>query len=185
MRNAKSLALRVTLNSVVMIGLVYLVMQSVVFFRDGIILQTGDLDGFVTTVFGFIGGRVLPPLVLFGALLYLIALPIQRVAIRLAAGEPLTEQETEQTRTRLLGFGNVVLAINLTGFLVGFFLDLVLGNKLAELTQLHRIVIMAGNITASFSYAAAQSALNNGLFAELRDQLKITAVGKPAAPTAR
>ena len=117
---SRTLALRVALNSAIMIFLVYLLMQSVVYFRDGLILGTGDVSDFFPAVFGFIGGRVLPPLAVFSLLLWAAALPIQRVLQRLEAGETLTFQETEKTRNRILRFRGIVLAVNLVGFTVGF-----------------------------------------------------------------
>jgi len=173
----RTLALRVALNSAVMILAVYLVMQIVVFFRDGLILGTTELFDFGPVVFGFIGGRVLPPLLIFGFLLWLAALPIQKAQVRLEAGETLTPEEIEKTRTRILRFSKIVLAVNLIGFTVGFLLDVILSNKLAELLQIHRDIILISNITASFVYSAAQTALNNLAFAPLRDRLGITAMG--------
>jgi methyl-accepting chemotaxis protein len=173
----RTLALRVVLNSIVMVFLVYLVMQTAVFFRDSLLLQTSDMHDFFPVVFGFIGGRVLPPLILFGVIMYFIALPIQKVQERLEAGEVLTDAEVERTRHRMLGFGTVVLVINLVGFTVGFLLDLVLGNKLAELLQVHRDIILVSNLMGAFVYAAAQTSLNNVVFAPLRDRLGITSIG--------
>jgi methyl-accepting chemotaxis protein len=173
----RNLALRVALNSAVMIFAVYLVMQTVVYFRDCLIFETSDLSDFGAAVFGFIGGRVLPPLAVFGFLLWWAALPIQKVQQRLEAGEVLTPEEAEATRNRILRFRSLVLAVNLVGFTVGFLLDLVLGNKLIELTHVHRLIILCSNLAGAFVYSAAQSSLNNVAFAPLRDRLGITAIG--------
>ena len=173
----RHLALRVALNSAVMIFSVYLVMQTVVYFRDGMILGTGDLSDFCPAVFGFLGGRVIPPLVLFGFFLWLAALPIQKVQARLEAGETLTAKELEDTRNRILQFRGIVLGVNLVGFTVGFFIDILLGNKLAEMAQVHRWIILGSNLAGAYVYATAQTSLNNVIFAPLRDKLGITTIG--------
>lgn len=173
----RTLALRVALNSAIMIFAVYLLMQTVVYLRDGIILGTSDVSDFVPAVFGFLGGRVLPPLLVFGFLLWLAALPIQRVQQRLEAGERLSDQELETTRNRILRFRGIVLAVNLVGFTVGFLLDLVLSNRLGELVHIHRLIILGSNLAGAYVYSAAQTALNNVVFAPLRDRMGITAIG--------
>lgn len=184
----RTLALRVTLNSIVMIFFVYLVMQTVVFFRDAVIFSTNDMSDFGSAVGGFIGGRVVPPLLVFGFILWLIALPIQKIQARLEAGEVLGAEETERVRTTILRFKVVVLIINLIGFTVAFFLDLILSNKLAELADLHRQIILLSNLTAAWVFSSAQTALNNVAFAPLRDRLGITSIGnrkKESASTVR
>jgi methyl-accepting chemotaxis protein len=172
-----TLALRVALNSAGMIFLVYLALQSFVFFRDCFILSTADFSDFLPDVGGFIVFRVLPPLVVFGLILWLIALRIQRVQERLERGETLSENEIEKVRGSILQFKGIVLTINLIGFTVGFLLDLILSNKLEELKLLHRDIILVSNLAAAFVFAAAQTALNNVAFGPLRDKLGITTIG--------
>ncbi len=171
------LALRVALNSAVLIFIVYLLMQTAVFFRDSVLLGTTAMHDFFPSVFGFIGTVVVPPMILFGILLWLAALPIQRTGLRLEKGEILDDTAVEKVRKRIISFKYIVLAINLLGFLAGFILDLILGNKMHELAQLHRQIILVSNCTAAFVLSAAQTSLNNVAFAPVRDRLKITAIG--------
>ncbi len=173
----RTLALRVASNSAVMIFLVYLAMQSFVYFRDAFIFSTTDVSDYLTVAGSFIGFRVVPPLVVFGFILWLIALRIQRVQERLERGETLSPAEIEKVRNRILQFKGIVLAINLIGFTVGFFLDLFLSGKLEELKLVHRDIILVSNLAGAFIFAAAQTSLNNVAFAPLRDRLGITSIG--------
>jgi methyl-accepting chemotaxis protein len=173
----RTLARRVAFNSALMIFFVYLAMQSFVYFRDAFIFSTADVSDYLIVVGGFIAFRVIPPLAVFGFILWLLALRIQRVQERLEKGETLSPAETEKVRGRILQFKGIVLAINLIGFTVGFFLDLMLSGKFEELKLLHRDIILVSNLAGAFIFAAAQTALNNVAFAPLRDKLGITAIG--------
>jgi hypothetical protein len=58
----KHLALRVTLNSVGTVLVVYLAMQVFGYFRDNLILGISDLSALPSTVMGFLSANVLPPM---------------------------------------------------------------------------------------------------------------------------
>ena len=116
------LALRVTLNSALMILGVYAVMQIVTYIRDNILLGLSGFASLPAMLFGFLGDNVVPPLLVFSIILYLLALPIQRTQVRLEAGEDLGPEELEATRKRLLRFSPVVLVLNLLGFVLGYIL---------------------------------------------------------------
>jgi len=176
MKNRR-LALRVTMNSALMILCVYVLMQTVNYFRDNLLLGLHGAAGLGATVFGFIGANVLPPLLLLSALVYLLALRIQRVQERLEAGEELTAEELEATRRRILRFSGIVLAVNLVGFAAGFVLLLVLTGQGALILRFDKLVILVSNLAGACIYSSAQSALNNIAFAPLRDRLGIHAMG--------
>jgi methyl-accepting chemotaxis protein len=173
----KHLALRVTLNSVGTVLVVYLVMQVFGYFRDNLILGISDLSALPSTVIGFISANVLPPMLVLGALLYLLARPIERSQRRLEAGERLSAQELEATRKRILGFSNLVLAMNLLGFAAGYVLLQVFLGQIDLLFRFDRLVILASNLAGGALYATAQSALNGIAFAPLRELLGIHAIG--------
>jgi methyl-accepting chemotaxis protein len=173
----RRLALRVTLNSALMILGVYVVMQLVNYLRDNILLGLRGLAGLPASVLGFIGANVLPPMIVFAVLIYVLALPIQRAQGRLEAGEELSPSELEATRKRILRFSGVVLAVNLLGFAAGWVLLQVLSGQAAAMLRLDRLVILASNLAGAAVYASAQSALNNIAFAGLRDRLGIHAIG--------
>jgi methyl-accepting chemotaxis protein len=173
----RRLALRVTMNSTLMILGVYLVMQVVSFLRDDILLGLQGFAGLPVFVLGFLGAYVLPPLVVLSALIYLLALPIQRAQAKLEAGEELGPGELEATRKRILRFSTVVLAVNLLGFAAGYILLMVLTGKAADLLKADKLVILVSNLAGAAAFAAAQSALDNIAFARLRDLLGIHAIG--------
>jgi methyl-accepting chemotaxis protein len=178
-KNVKTrhLALRVTLNSSLMIVCVYLVMQVVSYFRDNIILGVGDLSALPATVLGFMGANVLPPLVVLSIPVYFIALRIQRAGERLDAGEELAATELEATRLRILRFSTVVLVVNILGFVAGYVLLQALTGDAANIIRPDKLVILVSNLAGAGAYATAQSALDNMAFAPLRERLGIYAIG--------
>ena len=104
----RRLALRVTLNSALMLFSVYLVLQVITYFRDNIILGISDLSGLVPSVSRFMLSSVLPPMVVFAALIYLTARPLERMQARLERGERLDEAAAEKVRRRIGGFAGLV-----------------------------------------------------------------------------
>ncbi len=174
----RSLALRVTMNSTLMILGVYFVMQVVSYFRDNILLGIDDVSALPATALGFIAMNVLPPLVLLSLLIYLVALPIQRVQARLEAGEELAPGELEATRVRILRFSAWKLGVNLLGFAAGYVLLQVFSGQAAAIFRLDRLVILASNLAGAAVYASAQTALDHMAFASLRDRLGIHAIGE-------
>jgi hypothetical protein len=165
---ARRLALRVTLNSILMILAVYFVMQLVSYLRDGVILGLGDLRAMPGAIASFLAFNVLPPTALFSGLLYFAARPIQRAQERLEAGEELPQEELELTRHRILRFSSIVLALNLAGFALGYVLLLALKGQIGQIISFDKLVILFSNLAGGVVYAEAQSALNRVAFAPLR-----------------
>lgn len=173
----RHLALRVTLNSSFSLLLIYMVMQVFAYFRDNMIFGISDLSALPASVVSFIGGSVLPPLLVFSVIVYLVALPLQKVQKRLEAGETLDDEVIETTRRKMLHFSTLILAVNLAGFVLGFLLQLVVERKIIELFQPSRLMILFSNIMAAFVYAMAQTAIDNLVFAELRERLGLHGIG--------
>ena len=173
----RRLALRVTMNSALMILGVYVVMQVVNYARDNILLGLRGIEGLPSSVALFIGVNVLPPMIVFAILIYALALRIQRVQERLEAGEELPPAELEATRRRILRFSTVVLFVNLAGFAAGYVLLQLLSGHASDILKPDRLVILASNLAGAAIYAMAQSALNDIAFSGLRDRLGIHAIG--------
>ncbi len=173
----RRLALRVTLHSTLMILSVYVVMQTLAYFRDNIILGLHDLAGFLPSVGSFLGIFIIPPLLVFSVLIYAFAHPIQKVALRLEAGEVLDPGLLEQTRRRLLSFSRLVLILNILGFTLGSILLVLISGRLHEFLEFDRIVVIISNLAAGVVYASAQTALNNIAFAPVRERLGIKEIG--------
>jgi methyl-accepting chemotaxis protein len=174
---SRNLAIRVTMNSVVMIVVMYFIIQTLAFIRDGIILGIPGMQGYLPSVFGFIASYVLPPTLVFGTVLYLSALPIQRVALRLESGANLPQDVAEQTRLRIIHFSRLVTVLNQIGFAAGFIILQIIADGLASLLSFDRMTILTSNLAAGFIYASAQNALNEMAFAPLRDRLGIYTIG--------
>ncbi|HTX71917.1 MAG TPA: methyl-accepting chemotaxis protein [Rectinemataceae bacterium] len=176
MKNRR-LALRVALNSGVMITGVYLVIQTVAYLRDNLLLGTSDWSTWLSSVTAFMGMNVVPPAIVFCFFLWLVARPLQKAALALEGGALLDPARAERTRKRLLRFERVVLVLNVVGFTAGFLIQQIFTYTLAGLFRLDRLVILLSNIAAGVSYAAAQTALNNLAFSDLRERLGIRDIG--------
>lgn len=174
----KRLALRVTRNSVVMIIAVYLVMQVFTYFRDGLILGVSDLSDLLAMTAAYMFSVVIPPALVLGLILYLLALRIQRVACALERGETIPDDELERTRKRLIGFSKVVLAENIVGFASGYVIFVVSQGFLHEILRFDRLVVLVSNLAGGVIYASAQNALNEIVFADVRDRLGIREIGE-------
>ncbi len=170
-------ALRVTLHSVVMILVVYLLLQTVNYLRDNMIFGIKDLGNLLPTVWGFVGPTVIPPCLIFGTIIFFLALPLQRAQKKMDAGQTLSAEEIESTRKRLIAFPYYILSMNLVGFALGYVLSLGLQRRFGDLLIMEGIVIMTSNISGGYVYASAQTALNNMVFGRLRDQLGIQEIG--------
>jgi len=173
----KHLALRITLNSVVMINAVYLFLQTITFFRDNLILGISDLSALPAAVGNFVGMYVFMPSMIFGAILYLMALPLQKVQERIESGKELTPEEAEKTRKRILSFSGIILAINLAGFAAGYILLMILSGRLSGLIAPAGLIVLFSNLAGGTVYAAAQTALNNRALTPLRDMLGFHEIG--------
>ena len=173
----KRIALRVSLNSALFILTIYVVMQVFAYLRDNMIFGVSDLSGLPASIAAFIGGSVLPPLTVFAFLVYLAALPLQRVQRRLEAGEQLEEALVEATRRKMQRFSTLILAVNLAGFVLGFILQLAIEKRIHELFWPSRLMILSSNIAGAVVYALAQTSIDNLAFADLRERLGIREIG--------
>jgi methyl-accepting chemotaxis protein len=176
MKNRR-LALRVALNSGLMMIGVYLVIQTVSYLRDNILLGIADWGAWPGTVLGFIGPNVLPPVLVFCVVIWLIALPLQAAALKLEDGGALEPARAEYVRKRLLRFQRIVLILNLIGFTAGFLIQQAFTPGVPSLLTFSRLLILISNLAAGACYASAQTALNNMAFADLRERLGIREIG--------
>ena len=160
-----------------MIVVVYLLMQSVTYVRDGLLFGTADLSAWPATVLGFLATNVIPPGIVFGFALCLVALPLERAALLLEGGGRLAPEEAERTRIRLLRIEGVVLALNVVGFAAGFVIQQAVAGALGGLLSFHSFAILLSNLMGGICWAAAQTSLNNLSFADLRDRLGIREIG--------
>lgn len=171
------IAIRITLNSILVIFAVYALTQTLVFFRDAIMLGTSTMSDFFPVVMGFLFGTVLPPSIIFGALLWWRARPFEKALKRIDMGQNLSAEEAELLRTKILGFKKLVLVVNILGFTLGYLLDIVLSGKIADMLTPHRVIVLASNLLAAYVLSTCQSALNNITLAKLRDHLSIRSIG--------
>jgi methyl-accepting chemotaxis protein len=170
------LALKVTLNSFLVILVAFTLMQGVNYLRDAILLATGSPEEFLGEFLFYMGTRVVPVTLFFAVILFLYALRIQRMIQRLAAGEQLSEDLLQWTRIRIIRFRTIVLALNLLGFTAGFVVDLAISGRLGDALQFDSLLTLAFNLVSGGVYASAQNAFNAIIFAEPRQLLRIYAI---------
>ena len=173
----KRLALRVTRNSLLMIFGIYLVMQVFTYVRDGVILGVSGLSDLPVMTATYMGTVILPPVLVLGLILYLLAKRIERVACALERGEAVAAEELEKTRKRLIGFSKVVLAENIVGFAAGYIIFIVAQGYVSEILRFDRLVVLISNLAGGYIFAAAQNSLNEMAFADVRDRLGIREIG--------
>lgn len=152
-------------------------MQVFTFFKDGLLLGMTGIAALPGAVLSFMITAVIPPAVALGLLIFLFALRIQKVGERLEAGDSITPEEAERTRTRILGFSTVVLIANIVGFAAGYVLLMVLRGRAAEIVRPDRLVILVSNLAGGVIYASAQTALHDIAFADLSERLGIREIG--------
>lgn len=174
----KYLALRIALNSVLMILAVYLFMQTLTFFRDNILFGLTGIAELPSAVGAFIGTYVIPPSLVFGIIIYLMALPLQKMQMHLEAGGTITPAEAEKTRLKILRFSGPILAFNLIGFAAGYVLLMILSGRTKGLFESSGLIVLFANLTGGTIYAAAQTALNNKVFSPLREMLSFREIGE-------
>lgn len=171
------LAIHVTMISVGMILAIYIVMQTIAYCRDNVLLGLTTVADLPAYLISFIGMYVLPPMILCGGLLYLFARPLEKTLDRLRAGETLDAVTAERTRVRILGFSRILYALNIVGFVLGFVILVIIEDGITGLFTPYRILILISNIAGSIVYAASQSSLANIAFGELRDRLDLREIG--------
>ncbi|MBU0934006.1 MAG: hypothetical protein KKC64_00185, partial [Spirochaetes bacterium] len=167
------LALRVTMNSAIMIVIAYFLIQTVSFIRDGLVLGLPGAQAYLPSIISFMGMYVLPPALLFGVILFLSALSIQKAAVRIEQDEQLDPEYAELTRRRIIRFSTLVLIINELGFTAGFVVLQLMTGGVSGFLRFDRLIILLSNLAAGFVYSSAQTALNEMVFAPLRDRLGI------------
>ncbi|MBU0954475.1 MAG: hypothetical protein KKI09_03515, partial [Spirochaetes bacterium] len=163
------LALRVTMNSAIMIVIAYFLIQTVSFIRDGLVLGLPGAQAYLPSIISFMGMYVLPPALLFGVILFLSALSIQKAAVRIEQDEQLDPEYAELTRRRIIRFSTLVLIINELGFTAGFVVLQLMTGGVSGFLRFDRLIILLSNLAAGFVYSSAQTALNEMVFAPLRD----------------
>ncbi len=177
-QRSPGIALRASSISAGMIVAVYVFMQVLAYFKDNAVLALRGAAALGPYVAGFISMYVLPPALVFGTVMYLYARPFDRALERLRSGESLQPREAEKLRIAMLGFSYLVLFLNIFGFAMGYAILVIVEDGLAGFASPSRLVILASNCAGASMFASAQSSLHNLLFAELRDRLGMTEIGR-------
>ncbi len=167
-----------SLASIGMIFIIYVFMQTLGYIRDNAILGISDLSDLPAYVAKFLAMYVIPPSIIFGLIMYFYARPLDRALARLRAGDALDPATTEKIRLKMLRFSYLVLALNVLGFALGYVIFVIAVEGLAGFASLHNMIILVSNCTGAIMYASAQTAFHGVVFAELRDRLGVTEIGR-------
>ena len=172
----KHLALKVTLNSSIVILAAFTVVQAFAYIRDSLLLESGSLADFFPSFGMYMGTRVIPVLLFFAAIIYLSARPLEKTIVRIEAGEPVDAGEIDKAKRRMKNFKTLILVLNMLGFTLGHMIDFILLKKLNTLFEIDNVIALLLNISYALVYALAQNSINNILFAGPRGVLKIVSI---------
>ncbi len=170
---SRFLALKVALNSVIVISLAFSVAQALSYARDAILFRTGSVGQFFLNYAAYMGTRILPVALFFGAILFLLVLPVQRASVRMHKGEELDEDERDGVEAGIRRYKSAVFALNVVGFTVGYIMDLILGGRLSQALEPVRLITLGSNVAAAVVYSLAQNAVNDIFFQPTRRMLHV------------
>jgi methyl-accepting chemotaxis protein len=172
----KHLALKVTLNSSIVILAAFIVVQSFAYVRDSLLLESGSLADFFPSFGMYMGTRVIPVLVFFAAIIYLRARPLEKTIRRVEAGESVEASEIDKVKRGMKNFKTLILVLNMLGFTIGHMVDFILLKKLDTVFEINNVIALLLNISYALVYALAQNSINNILFAGPRSILNIVSI---------
>ena len=169
----RNLALKVALNSFLTIMIAFIIIQAFNYVRDAILLETGSFGDFLGSFATYMGTRVLPVLLLFSAIIFFSAQPIQKTIAKIERGEATDQDEISSAKRKMRTFRALILTLNLIGFATGYVLDLIILKKLGVAFQLNRLIQLFYNLASGAVYSISQNAVNNIIFTGPRELLKI------------
>ena len=172
----KNLALKVTLNSFVVILVAFGLLQAYSYIRDALLLDAGSFSDFFGSFASYIGTRVLPVLFVFSAIIFTRAYQLEKRLRAIETGSVVDEESIQRATRGMRSFKNLILSLNLIGFAIGYFLDLVLLRKLNTAFELNRMMQLFFNLSGATVYALAQNSINNILFSGPRELLGIVSM---------
>jgi methyl-accepting chemotaxis protein len=167
----QSISFKVTLNSFLVITIVFTLIQIIHYLRDSILLASGGFVDFLAAYGLYMGTRVLPVVIFFCVIIFFSALPIEKVSRRLKRGEQLDEHKLNAARKRINRFRILILTLNLIGFTAGFIIDLILLNELHMIFEFDRMMTLISNLVSGAVYATLQIAINNIILSPSRELL--------------
>ena len=170
------LAIRASLNSFCIIIGAFGVLQAAGYTRDAVLLQTGSVSAFLVSFIGYIGTRVLPVTLFFLIFIFrqarLFELSVNKV--RSNAGTYI--QDRDRAIKRYTSFKRLIMGLNLLGFTIGYIVDLILLKKLPQIFEIDNLTQLTFNLCGGALYATAQIAINELIFSNARQVLRIESV---------
>ena len=157
----RNLALKVALNSFLIILVAFTIVQTFNYVRDAILLETGSFGEFLASYAMYMGTRVMPVLLLFSVIIYLNALPIQKTINKVENGEVTDDEELERAKKKMRSFRVLIVTLNLVGFATGYVLDLILLKEVSAALHTTRVIQLFYNLSSGAVYSIAQNAVNN------------------------
>ncbi len=173
-----ALALKVTLNSFFVILAAFGLLQAYAYIRDALLLGAGSFNDFISSFATYIGTRVLPVLLVFAAIIFIRAYRLEMRLRAIESGTGVDADVLKQAHQGMRNFKNLIFTLNLLGFALGYFLDLILLREFSTALELNRMMQLFFNLSGATVYALAQNSINNILFAGPRELLGIVSTEK-------
>jgi methyl-accepting chemotaxis protein len=170
---SRFLALKVTLNSAIVISVAFSIAQALSYVRDAILFRTGSVGQFFGNYAAYMGTRILPVMVFFAAILFFVALPIQRASVRMQKGEEPDRDGRDRVEAGIRRYKNTVLILNVVGFTVGYLVDLIISGRMDQVLEPVRLITLGSNVAQAVVYGLAQNAVNDIFFQPTRRMLHV------------
>lgn len=172
------LALKLTLNSFLTILMLFTIIQVINYIKDSILLNAGNLIDFLINYSRYMGTLVIPVSFVFGIIIFYNAYIIQKGIRELESGASLPRDRFDKVIKKLTQFKLLILIINLTGFTVGYIVDLVINNHIHEIFSFYRIIVLISNLASGAVYAFIQNSINDIILTKPRILLGINSIEK-------
>jgi methyl-accepting chemotaxis protein len=170
------LAAKASLNSFLVIIGAFAVLQTVNYARDAMLLETGSMIAYLTSFASYVGTRVLPITLVFVVVIFQHAYRIERAVDRVRSAGNSTREDRERAVRIYTSFKRLILFLNLAGFAIGYLVDLILLGEMRMFFEIDRLAQLAFNLAGGTLYAIAQNAVNDLIFAEEREVLRIESI---------
>ena len=169
---SRAMALRLAMVSLVVILAAFLVNQAIGYTRDIFLLSSGSIGDFLLRFWQYMSISVLPVLVFFVIVLFVLALRIERPLRSLEEKQTTGSVGREGVVKRMLQYRRVVVVLNILGFALGHVLDFILNGTLVELFQFDNLVLLVRNVASGYVYAAIQLGFIDHMLEPARLRLK-------------
>jgi methyl-accepting chemotaxis protein len=164
------LAAKLALVSFCTIVAGFFVSQLIGYVRDALFLGGASVLDFIVKFGIYMGVYVMPVLVLFLIIIFLLAYRVERGLRRIELGETLTDDQRRRIVKRTAGLTTVVLILNILGFTLGHMVDIALSrlveNRYEAFFSADNVALLIRNVSSGVIYAWIQIAIYEQIIRE-------------------